>query len=606
MNSSDPSGFVRRHFVRSLTLAALAAGPVLAAPHGDPSPTLEPARAPLQFRLIEEFHAVGAEPAFWATMVKSDLERAPEPDGRVGFTFQMSELEAVFAGEEPLRFLPSEGVKPMVLRQDPATQRVSFQGEQATERFINETLEDLGGDVERGRTWTETVRLFDDSIVPGHPEVTTDVRFEAEPLPVGRVVFSLMRFESVPVSFPVIGGDVELRYTGLGLVDPEQGLVYHMVFRQEGKVNTGDGETLVSHVYLLSLLDPGDQPLVPLEGMLLDLVNEYVMKPRPDGVVDPAVLDLEPRPLWSTGVWLSGRIASAVMGLVAEQGTNPMPLVSVGSLVLSDEALGFAGNLYLDDIQVRDGLKDESERFPPGDTFRSPRDRIYGAEGEGDDDDRGGLLGPSTKGVLIIGKREIAFGVTAATAALLVNSSGGSSLGFATGSGAVPAGSASAAASAGAASAGAGGAAAAGATIAGVSTTTAVAVGAVAVGGGVAAASSSGSSGGGTPASVQLTFVESLNGLGFFTGTVTATITNGNPGDALMIRGTGTVIRGLTTVWDETASATVDQSGQASAQIPLIEHECIDGSIAVTINGQPATIAVQGSTFTSPFSDPCF
>ena len=113
------------------------------------------------------------------------------------------------------------------------------------------------------------------------------------------------------------------------------------------------------------LLNVLGEPVLELDERMLERMDVFLFRAKPEvDDLNPDVLETEPRPLWSTPVWLAGRVAEASLGMVAEQGTNPIPVTSMGSLLLSDQSLGFASNILYDYLQIEQGMRDETSMRP--------------------------------------------------------------------------------------------------------------------------------------------------------------------------------------------------------------------------------------------------
>ena len=568
----------------------------------------DPIASPLQIQIHEEFHAEGPEATFWAAHSQSDFERRETENGQVAFDFELTRLDVLIGDIDKDIGLQvtddpdvENGVRALTISQDPATQAVGLEGAQAIADFANHLVGNLD-DRPRGTTWSEEVELFNGDVIPGLSPLNVRARFRTEPYKFGTLECTILQYASERVRYEANGSQVWMEYTGLGVIGRDKKLVYQMAFRQNGVVVTRGERTEVNHLYLVSLLNQGDQQVVPWNfGRLKQLYNEFDFLPKPDGTPLPDVLDPKPRPPWANSVWMSGRMASLGLSLVSEQSSNPLPVAAMGSTLLTNEVVGFAANYYYD-VKARE--KDEFREVMPSDgDFPSPLDVVYSPEARAKVPAIAPtqLLGPEVQGTVWIGDDFAPLGLLAlphpagsvepvapnppkATEMLNYASAENVTSSLVVLGAPAPAAAPLAAILAGGTSAGV------------------VAGGAAGLGGG----------GGGGSSTVQLDIVESNNqnsigGLPCYEGFVNLTVSGLGPGVAVSIMATGNPEQGGN--WSASASGTTDLGGGLKLQLKFPEHcSCmLNPSISVSVGGSPATMDVtlnQASlgTHQSPFT----
>lgn len=381
----------------------------------------------------EEFRATGDEPAYWASFSRNDFRRTPREDGRVDFSFDLREIEAVIGSAEPVRCVIESGAGQLTVTQDPTTQLMAMEGEATVVEFLNGQVEGLEP---RAGTWTQTITPFDGTVVPGATAAELELRCEARDLVLDDLLYSLIEFSSQEVTYAVGAAEAQMTFSGIAILAPDRSVVHHMVFQQRGKVTNGD---LVSDIFQLStitMLDASNMPTAPLDRATMDRVDRFLFLSRPDTAgLDPSVFQADVRPAWSTPVWLAGRVSEASLGLTAEQGTNPIPVTALGGLVLTDESLGYAGNILYDELLIERGERNPDLRNPADKEYRSPLERTYGGAAAAATrvDERLTLLGPDVAGAARVGDGE-PFLIGAGAIALFstLQSGSPSNLGFAT------------------------------------------------------------------------------------------------------------------------------------------------------------------------------
>ena len=413
--------------------------------------------APYQVFRTEQFIASGAQPIFWVVGVVCDLWRFPSAEGPVSFDFLLKELEVVMGVEKRQRWIVTEGANHLVLSQDPGTRKIESPIGQT---YINALLEDRGDDPRRDE-WTDTVPVFDDSLVTGVGATNVDVSFRPRELTIEGDEYLLLTFDSAIAVVPVGENTVRVGYDGFVLLDSGRSMIYQGIFRQSGMVSSPEGDSTFEHLTRVSLTDQSDEPLVGVDQhrALEELAEAYDFFGRPDiDDLPPDIQDADPRPEWATGTWLSGSFATAVIGAVSEQ--TPVPVMSLGGIVLTDQSIQVAGNKYRWDADVEAGRRDETASFEPAlGGFPSPLAYAAAAptiaaavaaaadaggepvEAAGTDDRMVPFILPaSAKGTVEVeGKVSPFGGVTPVAALLLVANAGESAIAFATGSGPVPA-----------------------------------------------------------------------------------------------------------------------------------------------------------------------
>ncbi len=449
-------------FPLSLFLAAGAAPGIVAEPRfQDVQDAALRVPEPAPYRVIrtEQFVATGAEPVFWVAGVVCDLWRLSDEDGSIQFDFLLRELEVVMGQERLQRWIVTEGANHLILAHDPESREIRSPIGQT---YINGLLDELGSG-HPAQEWTATVPIFDETLVPRIAATSVDVDFLVQPLSIKGQDRLLLTFESREVSVAVGDDLVHVTYDGFVLLDSRRELVYQALFRQRGDVS---GETEFIHQACISLTDQFGEPLVGVDQhrILEEVADRYEFYPRPTvEVLFPAIQAETPKPEWATGTWLSGCFATAVIGLVADQ--TPLPAMTLGGVVLTDQSIQLAGNLYRYDLDIREGRRPPNAIFEPWvGNFPSPLAHAYvgpttliadaapgrevsareasagtgpAGEAEGEDDDSLApvLVPASASGVVQIGDQIMPFGgVTAAGALLLIANAGKPTLAFATGS----------------------------------------------------------------------------------------------------------------------------------------------------------------------------
>ena len=606
---ANPSSAIRMKYQRASAslLACIFIYPV--ASHDATELASEPngTQAPRQqIEIREEFRATGDEPTFWASFARSDFARVPHGESEVHFNFDLREIEAIIGGKDAVRFVVDSGADRLTVTQNPATQAIALEGGSSAVSFLNALTQDLQP---RSGSWTQTMLPFDDSVIPGMKMVQTDVRCSAEILAEGRAVYTLLQFEAGPLVYEVAGAQVSASFRGLAIVDTSRERVFHSFFQQAGTVRNGQLTSDFTQLTCMTLINELGQPAMLLEGRTQELVDLFLFRPRPDTEqLDPDVFDSEVKPVWSTPVWLAGRVAESSMGLMAEQGTNPMPVASLSGLVLTDQVLGYAGNILYDYLLIEQDALTLEEIDPSDNAYLSPLQRTYNSANDTSDrlDERLSLLGPETTGSARVGDDHlIAIGVAMLFARSTFSNAPQSNLSFATSStnlsaASVVGGSTVAAASASAAvTAGVGSAL----LIAGG---TALAIDNVTTSGGPGLASGPGGDDNGAGAVLNL--FETQPSPSCFVGVVRLTVNSGPPQAVWSISGTGDIQacpNETAGTWQESASG-VFSSSPLVIEIPLPNHQCIDGTITVRVNEAPAAFQFQGSIATGSVSSTCF
>jgi len=573
--------------------------------------------APNQLILKEQFSVEGDEPYFWAIGTFSDLWHGVDERGNVTFDMLLTRFDGIMGAQEPIQARLTEGVEHLILRRDQANRRVTLRGELAMAGYLNGFLDQLGELPHAGAaSWEQRVRLFDRSVVPGLRRTEAVVRVEVEHVAIGREVGYLLTYESEPAKFEAAGAVIEARYRGFALIDEARALVYHTVFEQSGTAVSRGRRSPFRHVTAAYLADNGDEPIVPVRSVraLKRVADGFDYRGRPQDAqeLNPDVEAEQERPAWATETWLAGRIANVSVGALAEQGVNPVALISVGTIVQTDAVIGFAGNMYKDRADIAAGRKDEVDGYDWLDKeYKSPRERVQAVRE--DDDDRALIFTPGTKAAVKIGGSVIGIGMTTAAASTALQSTS-SSIGFATTASTTSYGTVTTASfTTGVAAAG------------GLSTGAAVGLGAgaaAAVGVGVAVADNQNNDTvepppppPATSLDLRVSVNEALTGntvgsTPCWAGTVTLVARGGKPGDDVMLSGTGIPLNRAGS-WGA-SDGKVFAGADVSLTIALPEHcDCMDGTISVLLNGQPVVFQFSSNgqtfgTFTGQVTASCF
>lgn len=569
-----------------------------------------------QLILKEHFSVGGDEPYYWAIGTFSDLWHGVDERGSVTFDMLLTRFDGIMGAQDPIQARLTEGIDHLILRRDQANRRVTLRGELAMAGYLNGFLDQLGELPHAGAaSWKQRIRLFDRSVVPGLRRTEAVVQVEVERVAIGREVGYLLSYESEPTRFEAAGAVIEASYRGFALIDEARELVYHTVFEQSGTAMSQGRQSPFTHVAAAYLADTVDEPIVPVRSVsaLKRVAGDFDYHGRPAGAreLNPDVEAEQERPPWATETWLAGRVANVSVGALAEQGVNPVALISLGTIVQTDAVIGFAGNMYKDRADIAAGRKDEVDGYDWRDKeYKSPRERLQGFDE--DDDDRAPVFTPGTKAAVKIGGTIIGVGITTATAATVLQSSS-SSIGFATAASTTSYGTVTTAGfTTGVAAAG------------GLSTAAAVGLGAgaaAAVGAGVAVADNQSDDGDETPPPpsgslelrVSVNEARTGNTVGTtpcWAGTVTLVARGGKAGDEVMLSGTGIPLN-RTGAWG-TSDRAVFAGADVSVTIDLPEHcDCMDGTISVLLNGQPAAFLFSSNgqsfgAFTGSVTAACF
>lgn len=561
-----------------------------------------------ELEVHEFFSSKGAEPSYWAAFSRSVLDRRVGDSGVVDFSFDLREIATVLGAERRVRFDLDQGVDRLTIQQDAATDIVHLGGESPLTDFLNANVASL--DRWKG-SWSNRLALFNASVVPGVASSDVDLSCTVEKFETGQRSYLLYRYSTAaPHRFTIGGAAIEMSYSGLAVVDPSLQLPLVVLFEQVGTVQNGELRSDVEHRFVGSLQDPNRaEPVLDPPAWLLNRINAYRFhKRQPDRPLDPTLATNDVRPPWSVALWLSGRVADLTMTMVAERGTNPLPVASLGSLVLTDQAISYGGTRYLE--QRRIDLGQDHPDAPRLDRVASPIERAYGEARFGE---RLALLGDRTSGVMRIhgeettgeddDSRAIVIGVLSlAGGALLQDDGDDSRLKFATAESA---------------------SAIAGTSAWGVVTATGLGGAAAFVGtgviiaiiGGVAAvdAVTGGTSSPGTPPPTPYTVLaleEVFNG-GCNEGFFVLRIVDEQPGRSWMLSAVGTRTAGPTcsipnTNWNESTSGTTQGTQELVLRITAPPHVCLNGTVTVTVNGAPATFNFAGSAHSGGVSSSCF
>lgn len=586
----------------SIAGAALASGPFFQEAQ-EPPPTetvTEDTAAPVvvapapsyQVEVRELFRSTGAEPAFWAAYSRSDFERAPLDSGVVDFRFDLKEIATVLGTEPETQFMVESGADRLTVTQDSETRLVRLGTDSPITSYVNARVATLEAWSDRHQ---QMMTPFDGSIVPSLVAGELELTCIAEDLIVDDTAYLLTTYQASDHAFQIGATQALMSYRGLAVLDPASGQVFHSVFEQKGTVTNGEKVSQVDHQVVMTLLDAaqGGELALILPGRVQDRVNSYRFSTRTDeSPLDPTLETNEVRPEWSVDLWLSGRVAEMTMGMIAEQGTNPLPVSALGGLALSDQAISYGGTQLVEQRKIDMGEDDPNA--PKIDRVQSPLERAYGPAPFGE---RLALLGPETTGVLKIENEEpVAIGALfLLTTEVFGSGAQGSRLAFATGgaSGGSPVWDVVSSSS-------------------GTGVSSYVPLALLLIGGGVAIAESGG--GGTTPpvidTVVTLRLDEALIG-GCYRGRFELEIIDGQPGRLWQLEGNGTILGSATCTasgsWAEVDSRVSTNTQQFVLQIPVPDNGCLDATVTVTADGAPHEFTILGLQVPSgSISNPCF
>ncbi|MGK0480822.1 MAG: hypothetical protein ACJAQ3_000789 [Planctomycetota bacterium] len=572
-----------------------------------PQATEAPASAPVphELEVREIFRSTGDQPAFWAAYSRSSFARVPLPTGLVEFHFDLKEIATVLGSESEAQFMVDSGADRLTIAQDSETQVIRLGTESAITNYVNARTSTIEPWSDRHQ---QMITPFDDTVLSNIDAGELNLTCSSETLTVDDRSFLLTTYRATNHNFLIGSAEVVMSYRGLAILDPVSGLVYHSVFEQKGVVTNGEKVSEVDHQVVLTLLDAaqGGEIALRLPGRTQERVNSYRFSARTDETpLNPSLETNEVRPEWSVDLWLSGRISEMTMGMIAEQGTNPLPVASLGGLVLSDQAISYGGTQLVEQRKI-DQMGEDDPNAPKIDRVQSPLEKAYGPAPFGE---RLSVLTPETSGVLRIDGREPV--VIGALFLLTKDAFGASGSGarfeFATSANASTAATGVPVYAAVAAEASRG---------AGYALPTALVIGSagavIADVGGSGVAGQGGGGGGGTTIttsaalSLNQTFVTGCNVGGF-----ELRVTDGDPGRTWRVDGSGTITTTSTCTttgnWNESAQG-VSVAGQVLVlQIPTPPHGCINGTVNVLVNGTPTAITFLGQPFANGVvSNPCF
>ncbi len=567
---------LRIPLVATMTLVLLASSPGQEATSGQDLPVGPGQTETYQLEIYEKFSTTGDEPSQWASFSRSDAARREVTAGLFEFTFQLREIEAKLGSAQTVRFLPTSGVSRLRITQDAPTQQLDLPKAGLLSGFLNSCLEDLQP---LGSTFVTSARLFDGSVVPGADETATELSCRSEVIASGDLVYTLLEFVSQPVSYTARGSEIESLFRGAAMIDRSRGEVLHMAFQQTGSVRTGNLRSNFDQLTRTELVNSLGQPKLPITEAMAERLKVFFYSPSLElDDLDPDILDDNPRPAWAVPTWLAGRMAEASLGLVAEQGTNPIPVTSLGGLILTDQSLGFAGNILFDNTLVELGQRDGSETDPADWEIRSPLERALGSlnADPSEPDTQPVLFGPETQGSAQVGEEIIPLGISFSAARELMDNAGPSNLNsLSTGGPAFSAtGGSTALAAAGS-----------------VWPALLAVVGTAAV---VTVIEDGDEDENDANSPATLIYNELTNGAGCNEGSITLRVEGDEPGVVWRMVGDGIATVECTvgsgTAWSETGMDVTNGAGVAEFSIPVRPfRDCLDATLTVTRDGQSAS-----------------
>ena len=564
-----------------------------------------------QIEVNEFIKTDGAEPSYWASFSLADYVQNELASGETRFAFDLREV-AVALGSNPRTIVPIErAAAQLSISQDRETQLVQLGDSSRITDHINAV-------VSQTTPWSgvtvRTLDLFDAVTLPGSTSSGAAIEFTSSAVDLQGTPHLVVKYRSVaPHSFTIDGASFEMNYVGAALINAADKTAPISCFKQSGTVDNAGAISTIDHGVVTQLrLASGARVVTDVPEDLKDFLrtvqfeNRQAMQP-----LDPTLEQPQFRPPWSIDAWVSGRIAEMTLGTVAEQGTNPVPIHTLASVVMTDESIAYAGTAYMNQRDLERGLD-----IPAEGTTRveSPLTKAYGPAPFGN---RLAMLGAGTTGVLVtepdsedddrallipLGAVSVAFVdrvrsdrnsrldyvVAERSTSAWTIVSGSSAIGATTAAGAVIA-------------AGAGGAAA-GAVLGGLI---------------LVETTDGGSSGTNTavdPGDTTATLVlnETFNGQ-CSSGAFELTIRDGTGGRTWRLSASnGAVLNSPPCTapagpWTPAPSQAVSQAGVPFTLIlPIPDHSCLSATIEVQVNGAPATFTFFGGQQSGSVSNSCF
>ncbi len=178
----------------------------------------------------------------------------------------------------------------------------------------------------------------------------------------------VLRYESEEFSFITSdGGQITLRASGLGVVDPSWTRVYFSGFQYEGWVLAPDGKrSPVRGQNRMVMVHPvSSKPVIALDQVpeLDGLLARFASMTA--SLESPEVLEERPMPVWLSDLYRTAGIAQVLSTTIAEQRTNPLPLLAASAAVIAvDSIVTLAWNTGVDIARVIAGDKKVSEINP--------------------------------------------------------------------------------------------------------------------------------------------------------------------------------------------------------------------------------------------------